>query len=167
MTCDPSLLDALVLGELNASEASAAAAHCKRCVSCARELSLLRAEREQFVARARRRAPAPSIRRDVMARCEHLAERARLRSRIVGGLGFALTLALVVGLAPLRQSETGFGASAHEVNASFCDPVETQTSFSRALHCGGGELVAQAETNFHACLVASPWVAGFGPEACE
>ena len=163
MACDPSRLDALLHGELDKASAAETTLHTRSCQLCARELALLEQERELFTARARRRAPAPAIRREVMDRCEKLAERARFRSRLVGGLGFALTLALVT-FAPFRHHPA---ETVSEVNASFCDPSETEASFSRALHCGGGELVAQAETDFHACLVASPLLPGFGPDACE
>lgn len=165
MSCDVSLLDQLVHGELDSLSAARVNAHLAGCASCRGELSLLREEREAFTLRARRHVAPPAIRRAVMNRCEKLAARERLRSRIAGGLGFALSLAFIA-LLPMRQTPQQLSAMS-EVNASFCDTEETATSFSRALHCGGGELVAQAETEFHACLVASPLVGGFGPDACE
>lgn len=164
MSCDTSRLDLLLHGELDALEARRLRLHTESCRACATELSTLTSERQLFHDRARHNPSLPALRRTVLVQCEKLAERARLRSRIAGGLGFALTFALVV-LLPLRHSPAQLAASS-EVNASFCDPVSAQTSFSRALHCGGGELVAQAEVTFAACLVASPLVA-FGPDACE
>lgn len=168
-SCDLSRLDSLLHGELDTLEARRVSAHAKSCAGCGNELAALSAERELFQLRSRTRAPLSSVRRAVMARCDELANRAKVRSRIAGGLGFALTLAFVA-LLPLRQPHSEF-AAVSEVNASFCDPVSPQTSFSHALHCGGGELVAQAEGEFSACLVASPLVAAFRSsglgDACE
>ncbi len=162
MSCDPSSLDQLLCGELPADHARVVAEHADRCDQCRAELSALRAERTAFA-----RLPLPAVshlRRPVMQRCADIHQKRERRSQLSGALAFAASLALVVW----ASSGTGVDVESYELSSGpFCS-VAPGAGTSAAPHCGGMELVAQAETEFRACLVASPGHdAEFGALSCD
>lgn len=172
MSCDTEKLDALVHGELSPSDAAAAATHVATCPSCAKELRFLSAEREAFHRRSENAAPLPRVRKATLAALDH-HEPSRLTR-----VGFALALSMSVCLLALSfiprhgSSTTSLRVDGPLMsfcaapNASSCEDVPQTPVFSRALH-SGGELVAEAEGEFHACLVASPIAGDFRLAACE
>jgi hypothetical protein len=94
------------------------------------------------------------------------------RFGLMGALAFSLCV-LVVSLMPGPRSNTPSHRSDESAMsfcaapyAAMCEDVPQEPVFTRALH-SGGELVAEAEDGFHACLVASPLEGGGRPDACE
>ncbi|MFL5321721.1 MAG: hypothetical protein ACJ790_18810 [Myxococcaceae bacterium] len=170
MSCDVTLLDSLVHGELSPHEAASAATHVASCAECALQLRYLSAEREAFLRRSNVRPPLSHVRKGMLDALRSQQNRGP-RFGLVGALAFSLCV-LVVSLlpgSPVNQTrggeETapGFCAAPY---AAMCEDVPQGPVLTRALH-SGGELVAEAEDGFHACLVASPLQGSGRQDACE
>lgn len=101
----PSVLEALVLGELGGERRARVAAHGAVCPACARELAWLRAEQRLVQARGGERDPLPAF-EAVLARSHELAPRHAVPWRASLALGLCAAAA-AIALAGPRALRSG------------------------------------------------------------
>lgn len=154
-------LEAHALGQLPGAEADDVRAHLQGCAACAAEASLLAAERRLFTQRAALPAPAPPPFAAVLARSRQgsAAGRDGSRARLWSALAAAAALLGIYagsrGPAPARDE---IGAP-----AIVAEPASRgETCEDLALLSANG--VARAESDYGACLVATPAAAPGGEE---
>jgi len=133
VTCDWEPLEALALGELDGAALPALQRHLQACEPCTSELRLLRQERQLL--RARQTPPMPrGLWRSVLARTPARPIRGGRAWMQPLALAAALALAVLVGHPAAKVTPGG--------------------------SCGGpsrqGDEIRLAESDFNACLVATP-----------
>jgi anti-sigma factor RsiW len=151
MSLPPEELDRFAAGELDSVRAGQVREHLGRCAGCAREVELLRAEREAFRARHDEPIRVPGDFAAVMARVTTLRT-APARAPRLASLPVALAAAAALALAIIPSVRSGGQADAGALASGVC-PGDVGLALCDD---GSSGAIAELESRYSACLIATP-----------